>query len=140
MTCPLREIVRKYWTVYYLQKIFGKNIRGKWSYHRFSWKCRTVYSRLLNKEGSSLYRDGLFCGFLIAPIGAINIRRYTCEDRNAYMCNILCSQKESDSFLKVTFVSIPCFSHENPAKSKSDNTIILYKARIKKFILSCRIP
>jgi len=24
-----REIVRKYWTVYYLQKIFGKNIRGK---------------------------------------------------------------------------------------------------------------
>ena len=29
MTCPLREIVRKYLTVYYLQKIFGKNIRGK---------------------------------------------------------------------------------------------------------------
>ena len=83
-----------------------------------------------------------FCGFLIAPIGAINIRRYTCEDRNAYiyMCNILRSQKESDSFLKVTFVSILCFSHENPAKSKSDNTIILYKARTKKFILSCRIP
>lgn len=34
------------------------------SYHRFSWKCRTVYSRLLNKEGPSLYRDGLFLRFL----------------------------------------------------------------------------
>lgn len=61
-------------------------------------------------------------------------------ETHIYMCNILRSQKESDSFLKVTFVSILCFSHENPAKSKSDNTIILYKARTKKFILSCRIP
>ena len=67
-----REIVRKYWTVYYLQKIFGKNIRGK------------------NAENDliidSLYTEMVFfCGFLIAPIGAINIRRYTCDDRNAYI-------------------------------------------------------
>lgn len=56
-------------------------------------------------------------------------------ETHIYMCNILRSQKESDSFLKVTFVSILCFSHENPAKSKSDNTIILYKARTKKIHL-----
>ena len=48
-------------------------------------------------------------------------------ETHIYMCNILRSQKESDSFLKVTFVSILCFSHENPAKSKSDNTIIFTK-------------